>query len=121
MPHGEPTHMQFIDDAVVPGRARSAIGSPGKRRIDHDRFRHPGTAVAAVERHILQTMSNSITEMRVAPLRATLDLLGIGIKKKLVVVEAHPFRGIEWAMDSITIELPGTRFRQITVPNLVSL
>jgi hypothetical protein len=57
----------------------------------------------------------------VAPTDGSLNLLAIGIKKKFVVIKTMALLGGIRAIHPVCVQLTGTYFWQVTVPDHVSL
>src|SRR5579864_7520566 len=105
----------------MPGNSRWRIAAPSECRVDHPVFWHTDRVIAAVEGEILLLLAHLVTKMCVAPTNVTVNLLAIRVEQKLVVVEPlASFRSIR-AVDDIAIQLPGTHFGQIAVPDHVRL
>src|SRR5438270_12148745 len=117
----EALHVRFENYGAMPRSSRRRISSPGKCRIDHDALQHSCRAVAAVEGKVFMAASDFVTEKRVVPPHAILNLPGIRIEQKFVTVKAQPFGWIVRTMHSISIYETWASFRQITVPTLVGI
>jgi hypothetical protein len=59
--------------------------------------------------------------MGIGPVQCSLNLLAIRIEKKFMGVEAMTVFGGVWTVDSVSVELAGTTFWQIAVPDHISL
>ena len=70
MPIGESFHVHFVNYALVPRDPRRPISPPGKRGINHNAFKHARSAVAPVKRQIFISMTDSVSEMRIAPFKS---------------------------------------------------
>src|SRR6202034_4372301 len=101
----EPFNMGLIDDGVLPRDCRSALLTPGKCLVHHDRLRHPARIVAAIERQVASRASCAITEMSVAPHDPACKLFGIRVDQKLVSVEPVSEFGLVGSMNAIAVKL----------------
>jgi hypothetical protein len=79
MLHGETTHVQFVDDHVVPVDTRRAVFAPGEGAVDDAAFRHAGGVVAAIERQVRVAVADAVTEMGVAPAQCAGDVLPVWV------------------------------------------
>ena len=116
---GEAAHVRFINHHVGPGDVRRLVLAPGKRRVDDAALGHPGGVVAAVEGHILLTVSDLVAEVGVAPAEPADDILGVGLDQQLVWVEAVTMRRIVGAVHAIAVEQARAGLRQIAMPDQV--
>ena len=119
--HGESFDVKLVDDGLVPGNSGRRIRSPGEGGVDHAILRHSGSVVAPVERQILLLVSDPVSKVRVAPADGSLNLLAVGIEQKFVVIKTMPLLGSVRAIHSISVQLAGTHFWQIAVPDHVGL
>src|SRR5258706_4200211 len=55
--------------------------------------------------------------MRVAPAQRPHDAARVRIEQELVGIEAVTLFGLVGTVDAISVELPGTKLRQVTVPH----
>src|ERR1700676_2326222 len=100
---GEAADMQLGDDGLFPGRLRTAVLTPGERRVDDPAFRHEPGVVAAVEREVAAGAADAVAEMRVGPAERTVQRLGVGIEQELVGIEAMAAAGVVGAVDAIAV------------------
>ena len=68
MAHGETAHMQFVDQRVMPGRARRPVVAPDEGGVHHLTFGHSRRAVAGIKTEILVAAADPIAELGIAPL-----------------------------------------------------
>ena len=55
------------------------------------------------------------------PLQAVLNLLGIGVEQELVTIEPEALGWLIRSVHAVSVKQSGTRFRQVTVPDLIGL
>ena len=87
MPNGEAFDVNFVDDRAMPRCARRAIRAPSERRVNHHSFEHAGATVAAILGKVFVAVTDTIRKKGVMPLQGALNLLGVRIEEKLVVIE----------------------------------
>ena len=103
--------VHLINHTLVPGNARRLICSPTEGGINHYAFEHAGSAIPAIERQIFFGVANPVAEVRIAPLQIILDLLGVWIQQKLMVIETVSVLGIVRTVDTVAVRQSGARFR----------
>jgi hypothetical protein len=121
MQSGETFDMQFIDHGLMPGDVGALVTFPVEIRIDDLTPGHPGRTVAAAEAQILLWTADAVSELSVAPLDPTDDGFGVRVEQQLVRVETVPLVGPVRPMHPVAIQLAGTDFGQIGMPDLIGL
>src|SRR5580692_436833 len=119
--HGESFYMQLVDHRFVPGDPRTGIYPPGEGGVNHTVLWHPSGVVSPVKRKIFLLVSDSVSEVRVAPADCSLNLFSVGIEQKLVMIKSMPFLRRVRAEHSIPVQLTRTYLWQVAVPNHVRL
>jgi hypothetical protein len=104
---GKPLDVYFVDERLVPWRSGRAIVSPGEGGVENHGQRGERRAVAIVERQVGVRIAEAIAPQRVVPLQVAADGLGVGVEQHLVRVEPMAAGGLVWAVDPISVELPG--------------
>jgi len=117
----EALHVGFKNYGAMPGSSRRRISSPGKGRIDHDPLQYSRSAVPAVEGKVFMAASDFVTEKRVVPPHAILNLPGIRIEQKFMAVKPQSFCRIVSTVHTVSIYETWASFRQIAVPHLVGI
>ena len=69
MLHRKSTHVQFVDDQLMPACVQQPVVPPCESGVDDDAFRHAGRIVATIEGKIGAGRADAIAELRVAPLQ----------------------------------------------------
>ncbi len=66
-------------------------------------------------------MSDPVSEVGVTPADGSLNLLAIGVEQKFVVIESMALLGRVRAKHAVPVQLAGTHFGQVAVPDHVCL
>ncbi len=112
--------VQFVNHRLMPRRVRP-IGSPLGRsvaRLGHDAERRIGRAVGLVRRAVAMRASFEGVQRRM-PSRHPANHACVGIEQDLGRIEPVAMRRRPRAVDPVAIVLPGTRIRQIGVPDAI--
>src|ERR1019366_9796425 len=121
MAHGESFDVELIDQGIVPRDLGWCIRLPGESGVDHSVLGHSHGIVAPVKRQVLLLVSDPVSEVGVAPPDGSLNLLAIGVEQELVMIKTMALlRGVG-AIHPVSVQLARTYFRQIAVPDHVSL
>ena len=121
MAHGHAAHMHFVDDRVMPGRARRAVIAPGERGIDDAALGRAGGAVTFVERQVQLRVGGVVAEVRIAPAHPPRQQPRIRFDQQFVGIEAVAALRIVRAVAAIAVQQAGTRLGQVAVPDLVGV
>ena len=117
---GEAAHMGLVDDGAIPGhRLPHLLALPVEVRVDNDRFRHEGRAVALVERAVL--FAHLVAEDRGIPLQLADVRARVRVEQQLVRIEAMAFVGLVGTMHAKTVNGARTNVGHVAVPDLVAV
>src|SRR5215469_4699614 len=100
----ESPHVHFIDDALVPRRVWRTVGAPSERMIHDHGLQHAGSAVATINGEISVLAADAIAEMRIAPFQFADNLFRIGIKQKLIGVEAMALVRFVVSVNAVSVD-----------------
>jgi hypothetical protein len=117
----EALDMQLIDDGLMPGNIGAAVPLPIKAGIDHLALEHAGCAVATAEAQVLPGAADAVTELGIAPGDGADNRLGVGVEQQLVRIEPVPLLRPVRTMDPVAVQLAGTQFGQVGMPDLIGL
>ena len=104
---GESLDMEFVDNGLVPWRARRAVISPGKSRINDHRQGGIRRIVTLVAGQIGLGVAYAVAKEFVSPAHITANRPGIGVEHDLVWIEAVSLLGGVRTMHAIAVELTG--------------
>ncbi len=112
-------NVRLVDDRVVPRDAGRPVVTPREGGVNHPALRRACCAVAPVERQIFLRATDSVAEVRVAPVQRALQVLRVRLDQQLVGVEAVSAGRFIRSVDPVAVQGPRTRLRQVAVPDLV--
>src|ERR1700686_1590281 len=106
--HGESLDVELIDQGIVPRDLGWCIRFPGESGVDHSVLGHFHGIIAPIKRQVLLPVSDPVSEVGVAPPKASLNLLAIGVEQELVVIKTMALlRGV-WAIHPVSVQLART-------------
>ena len=121
MPSCEALDVQFVDDGCVPGRARLAVFSPRKSRVNDGGKHRKRRVVTGIERQILVQIAKAIAMHFIAPANVPANGPRVGFEHDLVRVESMPTFGVVRAVNPVAIQLSRKDAGNVAVPDEVRL
>src|SRR5208337_643755 len=117
---GEALHVHLVDDRLVPRDvAATVFAMPIEVRVDDDRLRHVGRAVALVEGEVVPVRADRIAEDGGVPGELAGVGARVGVEEELVRVEAAPDLRLVGPVDAEAVEGSGPDAVDMTVEHLV--
>ena len=90
----EALDVQFVDERLVPGRARRPIVAPGEGTVDHGGQRGELRRCRARRTTGRRCrIADLVAEQRIVPIQVAADRLGIRIEQDFVRLKRWPFAG----------------------------
>src|SRR5215510_12045743 len=118
---GEPFDVQFINNGLVPWRARRVVVAPGKSWINDYSQWGIGGVVAVVKRQIRFRVANTVGKKLIGPSHIPTQGFGIGVEHNLVGIKAMSLLRLEGSVHTIAVELAREHLWQIDMPDLVGV
>ena len=121
MPSCEPLDVEFVNDRLVPRRARTAIITPCECGID-DRGQHrERCVVATVEREVFFGILDAVSVDLVAPANVPPNRPGVWLEHDFIGIEPVPVLRSVWTVHPVAIQLARQDARDVAVPDEVGL